>query len=252
MDPENLKENSLRKKAEEIVRNNFNRIENQSTDMDELVHNLRVHQVELEIQNEELRLTQEKLEDSQHKYFDLYNFAPLGYFTLDKNGLILDVNLAGATLLGVEKVNLQKRTFIRYITPNCRNKFHQHLEEVLETGNKQTIEIKLLRLADCPFYALLDIVTVPNRNVPKFRIAATDITKFKNAEIKLKEYQETLEEKVKNRTEKLNQSLQELEDKENEFRSLFENNMDAVLFTISDGTILANPNFRENVWIHSR
>ena len=69
----------------------------------------------------------------------------LGYFTLDKNGPILDVNLAGATLLGVEKVNLQKMVFIQYITPNYRNKFNKYLKEVLETGNKQTFELKLLK-----------------------------------------------------------------------------------------------------------
>ena len=216
MDSENLKENKLRKKAEEIVRNNFNRLENQSTDMDELVHNLRVHQIELEIQNEELKLAQLKIEDSQRKYFDLYNFAPLGYFTLDNDGLILEVNLAGAALLGIEKVNLQKMAFIRYITPNCRNKFHQHLKEVLENGFKQTFELKLLRKDNHSFYALLDLVTVSddNGNVQKFRIAATDITKFKNTEKKLREYQENLEDEVKNRTEELNKSLEELRNSE--------------------------------------
>ena len=126
------------------------------------------------------------------------------------------MNLAGATLLGVEKVNLHKMAFIQYITPNCRNKFNKYLKEVLETGNKQTFELKLLRMGNSPFYALLDILIVPNGNgnVEKFRIAATDISKFKITEIKLKEYKENLELKVKNRTKELKKSLGELQNTE--------------------------------------
>ena len=78
------------------------------------------------MQNEELREAQIKLEDSQRKYFDLYNFAPDGYFTIDKDGIILESNLKGASLLDVERRNLHKTAFIQYITPSYRNRFHHH------------------------------------------------------------------------------------------------------------------------------
>ena len=105
MDNEKIKLEKLRKKAEETVKKQYDPKMNQSKDADELFHELQVHQVELEMQNEELRQAQIKLEDSQRKYFDLYNFAPDGYFTLDKDGIILEVNLKGASLLGVERLN---------------------------------------------------------------------------------------------------------------------------------------------------
>jgi len=76
--------NNLRKKAEKILENQSIQIKEKSINTNELIHDLRVHKIELEIQNEELRESQVKLEDSQHKYFDLYNFAPDGYFTLDR------------------------------------------------------------------------------------------------------------------------------------------------------------------------
>jgi hypothetical protein len=72
-------------------------------DVTELIHELQVHQIELEMQNEELRDAQLKIQNSQNMYFELYHFAPSGYFTLDENDLIKDVNLAGAALLGVEQ-----------------------------------------------------------------------------------------------------------------------------------------------------
>ena len=72
---------------------------------DELIEELRIHQIELELQNEELKESQIEVTNSQNKYFELYNFAPVGYFTLDKKGLIIDVNLAGADLLGAERKN---------------------------------------------------------------------------------------------------------------------------------------------------
>ena len=79
MDIEKIKNDTLRKKAEGILKNQLNRTKIHSED-DEYIHELRVHQIGLELQNEELRESQIKLEDSRHKYFDLYNFAPDGLF----------------------------------------------------------------------------------------------------------------------------------------------------------------------------
>ena len=77
----------MRKKAEETVKNQVDHTKDKSWNLDDVIYELRVHQVELEMQNEELRDTQIKLEYSQHKYFDLYNFAPIGYLTLDEKVL---------------------------------------------------------------------------------------------------------------------------------------------------------------------
>ena len=74
-------------------------------------YELRVHQIELEMQNDELMKAQLNLEESRVKYFNLYNFAPVGYFTLNKEGIILEVNLAGSELLNVERLKLHKVCF---------------------------------------------------------------------------------------------------------------------------------------------
>ena len=88
MDSEKLKYNKFREKAEELYKNKENNPNDKSWDLDELIYELNVHQIELELQNEELREAQLKLEDSRRKYFDLYNFAPMGYFTLNKRSII--------------------------------------------------------------------------------------------------------------------------------------------------------------------
>ncbi len=113
MHSDDFKNRKLRKKAEIIARNKKHTIDNLSKE--ELIEELSVHQVELELQNEDMRESQIELEESRQKYFDLYNFAPVGYFTLNRNGLILDVNLAGATLLGVNRNKLVGRAFMRCI-----------------------------------------------------------------------------------------------------------------------------------------
>lgn len=135
-----LKNDKLRKKAEELLQNQFNHKEDPSKD-DENIHELNVHQIELKIQNEELREAQTKLEDSRRKYFDLYNFAPVGYFTLNKDGIIIDANLAGAELLGVERLNLYNTGFIQYITRDNLSQFHQYMTKVQETDIKQNTDI---------------------------------------------------------------------------------------------------------------
>jgi PAS domain S-box-containing protein len=183
MNSEKIKDDKLRKKAEEILQNQFNPI-NDPSENDDYIHELRVHQIELEIQNQELHEAQIRLEDSRRKYFDLYNFAPVGYFTLDKEGIILDANLTGAVLLGVERLNLQKRAFIQFIDPNYRNMFHHHTKKVLETGNKQTVELKLLKKENPSFYTHLETINIKDENgkFKEFRITVIDITTQKKAE----------------------------------------------------------------------
>ena len=91
-----------------------------------LLHELRVHQIELELQNEELRQTQCDLEKSRERYFDLYDLAPVGYATLSEAGLILEANLALADLLGVEGRTLKGQAFTRYIHGADQDIFYQH------------------------------------------------------------------------------------------------------------------------------
>jgi two-component system, chemotaxis family, sensor kinase Cph1 len=176
----NLKIDKLRQKAEKVVQN---QIKDLATD-NEIVHELRVHQIELEIQNEELREAQIKLEDSRRKYFELYNFAPVGYFTLDEKGIILDVNLAGAGLLGVERRNLNKIALINFIASEHHQIFYQHLKKARETGNKQITEAKYLKKNNDFFYSHMETLPIHDDNngdFKEFRIAITDITKIKKA-----------------------------------------------------------------------
>ena len=188
MESEKINNNILRKKAEDLVRIQFEGEQTYSKDVDELLYELRVHQIELEMQNDELMKTQLKLEDSRLKYFDLYNFAPAGYFTLDKKGIISEVNLAGAKLLGFERSKINKTAFILYIEPKQRNMFHHHMMMALETGTKQSFELKLLESEDNSFYAHLEIVVVQDvhGNFKEFSIIASDIQDIKNKETALR------------------------------------------------------------------
>nr|WP_052374175.1 ATP-binding protein [Methanobacterium sp. SMA-27] len=112
----------------------------------------------------------------------------MGYFTLDKRSIISDVNLAGASLLKVGRLNLFNRAFIQFIDPDNRNKFHHHINKAQETGNKETAELKLLTNDGNSFYAHLETIKVldENGNFKEFRIGLTDITKQKKAETTLR------------------------------------------------------------------
>src|SRR5450631_337079 len=109
-----------------------------------LVHELEVHQVELEMQNEELRRTQLELEESRNKYANLYDFAPVGYFTFDADGMIREVNRTGAQLLGMERRLLFNKPFIRFIADeDGKELFSRHLEQVVQQQGMQKCEIRL-------------------------------------------------------------------------------------------------------------
>jgi PAS domain S-box-containing protein len=112
--------------------------------LQELEHGLEVYQAELEMQNEELQQARDELEIGQNKYTELYDFAPVGYFTFDANGLIREINLAGARLLGPERGELKNVPISRFIADDAgREVFSRHLEEVLKKEDTQSCEIDL-------------------------------------------------------------------------------------------------------------
>ena len=132
-------------------------------DLRRLLHEFEVHQVELEMQNEELRLAREELELSRNKYAELYDFAPVGYFTLDANGLIQEVNLAGAQLLGIERLLLANKPFITLIADaEGREIFSRHLTLVLQQHVMLKCEIKLKGKDGTLIDAQLQSVAVDN------------------------------------------------------------------------------------------
>ncbi len=109
-----------------------------------LFHELQVHQIELEMQNDELRRAQEELEFSRDKYLELYDFAPVGYFTFDGAGVIREVNLTGAQLLGIERRMLVDKPFSRFIAvADERAIFAGHLESVTQKQGLQRCELRL-------------------------------------------------------------------------------------------------------------
>jgi len=133
---------------------------NAITDQDSLVRELELHQIEVNLQNEELRRGQLETELSREKYAELYDFAPIGFFTIDHNGLIMDVNLTGTTLLGTERRHLLSRAFSRIVTPEFQDKFYLFCKQVLTSGARQECELKLLKQDSACFHALLESIVV--------------------------------------------------------------------------------------------
>jgi PAS domain S-box-containing protein len=157
-------------------------------DAKRLVHELEVHQIELEMQNAELKRAQEELELSHNKYLELYDFAPIGYFTIDAHGLIEEVNLTGAQLIGIERGFLLKRPFSSFIVKAAdREVFQEHREDVFQKQGSQTCEIMLKRKDGEDFYAQLQSIAKENIDGKAGSTYTTiiDITAHKKAEEKI-------------------------------------------------------------------
>jgi PAS domain S-box-containing protein len=144
------------------------------------LHDLRVHQIELEMQNEELRRTQQELEASRERYFDLYDLAPVGYFTLTEKGLILEANLTAAKLLGVARGVLVKQPLSHFILPEDQDTYYLHRKALLETGAPQEWEFRLLKKDAGPFWVQVEATTAPGVDGARvWRAVVSDITERK-------------------------------------------------------------------------
>jgi PAS domain S-box-containing protein len=164
------------------------------------------------MQNEELKRARLEAEEASAKYSDLYDFAPIGLFTLDEQGQILESNLAGATFLGVERRNLSKKSFQRFVTPKDRPTFDDFCKKAFETSVKQTCELLLLKKDGPPFYVRIEgtITEGSLQSKREFRIAVIDITETKLAEKGLRQLKNDLELRVQERTADLERTNQDL------------------------------------------
>jgi len=120
------------------------------------VHELRVHQIELEMQNEELRHAQLELDAQREKYFALFDLAPVGYLTLSGKGIVGDANLTAAHLLGVERRQLVGQPFSAFVFAADWDAYFRHLLKLAKTAAPQTCELRLQRAAAEPFWARLE------------------------------------------------------------------------------------------------
>jgi PAS domain S-box-containing protein len=153
-----------------------------------VIHELRVHQIELEMQNDELRQTQEILEESRSRYSDLYNFAPVGYLTLDERGVIKEANLTATRLLQVERKWLIDRPFTHFMVIEDREAFRRHLNLVLQGQEGHTVEVRLKGKDEQAFFTLLESACHQNATGKSLcRTAFSDISQRRQAEADLRE-----------------------------------------------------------------
>lgn len=180
----------LRQKAEEILKNKPPIVDTPSVDSEtlKLIHELDVHQIELEMLNEELKIAKEQLETATEKYIDLYDFAPSGYFSLSKNGKILELNFRGANMLGKERSLLINSLFAIFIADDAKLIFSSFLDKLYESKVSETCEIILFVNANTPTYLLLNGIATEDDE--QCFITAIDITKRKTAEKYLQQNEE--------------------------------------------------------------
>lgn len=178
-----LDTDELRYRAEEKLNEHRDKAEENSaldTDSQHLVHELEVHQIELEMQNEQMIQQQKEMEVTLNTYADLYAFAPVGYFVLTHDGTIRSANITGTRLLGEGLSDLIKRRFGVFVAPQSRPVFNTFLEKVFTGTKRETCEIELQKNGAAPLWAHMEAVT--NDDYETCRAVVVDITERKHAQ----------------------------------------------------------------------
>ncbi|MBF0211686.1 MAG: PAS domain-containing protein, partial [Desulfamplus sp.] len=179
----------LRKQAEEkaaLLKQNPDELSFQETR--DAIHELRVHQIELEMQNEELRRTHIDLDAAKSRYFDLYNLAPVGYCTVNEHGIILEANLTASTMFGNSRDTLIKQPLSNFIFKDdqdiyyiyLRLLFKQENEALWEVKNSEPCELRMKKKEGTPFWVHLNAVSIQDANNELICcITISDITIYK-------------------------------------------------------------------------
>ncbi len=196
----------LRKRAEKILdADSDDIVKTQSPEETrKLVQELHIHQIELEMQNEELRRTQLELTEARHRNIDLFDLAPTSYVSVSDKGIIQGANITIATMLGMERELLIGQSLSNCISKDTQDDFYLFLNAIIRTKNRQTRELKIKKNeGDC--HVNMEGVTIldADGNINEIRIAVNDITDRKQAEEALQKAHSELEEKVQERTHEL-------------------------------------------------
>jgi len=183
-----LKAAALRKRAEEQFREHADGatqpLEHRSPEETErYIHELQVHQIELEMQNEELRQVQAELETSRSRLANLYDFAPVGYLTESETGMVTEANLTVASLLNVARSELVRMPLTHFILPEDQDVYYRHRQQLFKTWDSQVSEVRMLRRGSQPFWARLETTIAHTaEGKPVCRVVLSDVTACKRAD----------------------------------------------------------------------
>jgi len=155
----------------------------------QIAHELQVHQIELEMQNEELRQAQNELAASRERYFDLYALAPIGHLTISEKGLILEANLTAAALLETDRKSLLKRPFSKFIHPEDQDVLYLHYDRLLITGQPQRYELRMVTKAGETLWVRLEWAVI-SEDREEISVAIINISDRKQSEEKLRKNEE--------------------------------------------------------------
>jgi PAS domain S-box-containing protein len=184
----------LRQEAELLLSKNEEILKKPHTESDnlQLIHELEVYQVELELQNDELKHAKDKAELAEKKYTELYDCAPSGYLSLTEDGVITELNKSAERLLGKERSTLIKSSFGFFVSPDTRADYNHFLQDIFKNKVKKTCELKLETGTDSIKYIHANGI-ISNID-KKCLVTLIDITKRKHAENELKKAKEKAEE----------------------------------------------------------
>ncbi len=169
----------LRENAEKELEKTQNKtiLTSIETDVKRIVHELQVHQIELKMQNEELNKANEKAEAALKKYTMMYDFAPMGYFTLDQNGIIYELNFTGADMLGLRRFSLINSNLKLFISEETLPLFNDLLRRIYLGKSKQSCELMLKLDTDRLLAVYMEGIITREDN--KCLLSLVDITWFK-------------------------------------------------------------------------
>ena len=165
--------------------------------MRETIYELQVHQIELEMQNEELRRVQQELDSLRERYFDLFDLAPVGYCTLSQKGLILEANLATTTLFTTTRSALIRQPFSAFIHKDDADIYYGYFKKLLETKAPQSFELRMKTHSGSPLWGHLTATISMEKTEPVCRLAIHDITQRKKNEAERNHLQAQLNQSQK-------------------------------------------------------
>jgi PAS domain S-box-containing protein len=181
----------LRKRAEAALQHRLAGLENElevvsPEDTRRVLDELRVYQLELEMQNEELRRALAQLDTTRSSYFDLYDLAPVGYCTISEGGLIVQANLTASTLLGVPRAEIILQPISRFIEYHDQTVYYSHRSQLLRSGQAQSFDVRMNRANGTTFWAHIDAVAAEgNPGEPALRIMISDVSVRMKMEMEL-------------------------------------------------------------------